>query len=72
MYRDIEEFTEHCEKFPKYSRVWYQDELHLTFSPTIHFKWMVDIVAMPTGVGQRKYLVLAREDLSNQVEGCVL
>ena len=32
---------------------------------------MVDIVAMPTRVGQ-KYLVLAREDLTNQVEGRAL
>ena len=33
---------------------------------------MVDIVAMPTGIGQKKYLVLAREDLTNQVEGRAL
>jgi hypothetical protein len=32
----------------------------------------VDIVAMPTGAGQQTYLVLAREDLTNQVEGFVL
>ena len=30
---------------------------------------MVDIVAMPTGIRQKKYLVLAREDLINKVEG---
>ena len=33
---------------------------------------MVDLVLMPMGVGQMKYLVLAREDLTNQVEGCAL
>ena len=33
---------------------------------------MVDIVAMPTWIGQKKYLVLAREDLTNQVEGRAL
>ena len=33
---------------------------------------MVDLVSMPMGVGQLKYLVLAREDLTNQVEGHAL
>ena len=69
MYKDIAEFTESCEKCQIYSGVRHRDELHPTFSPTINFKWMVDIVAMRTGIGQKKYLVLAREDLTNQVEG---
>ena len=72
MYRDIAEFTGSCEKCQMYSGTRHRDELHPTFSPTINLKWMVDIVAMPTGIGQRKYLVLAREDLSNQVEGRAL
>jgi hypothetical protein len=33
---------------------------------------MVDLISMPLGVGQAKYLVLAREDLTNQVEGRAL
>jgi hypothetical protein len=33
---------------------------------------MVDIVTMPNGVGQQKYLALAREDLTNQVEALAL
>ena len=36
-----------------------------TYPPTIHFKWMVDLVTMPMGVGQMWYLVLACEDLTN-------
>ena len=72
MYKDIAEFTESYEKCQVYSRIPHRDELHPTFSPTINFKWMVDIVAMPTGIGQKKYLVLAREDLTNQVEGRAL
>ena len=72
MYRDIAEFTGSCEKSQMYSGIRHRDELHPTFSPTINLKWMVDIVSMPTGIGQRKYLVLAREDLSNQVEGRAL
>ena len=72
MYKDIAEFTECCEKCQIYFGARQQDELHPTFSPKINFKWMVDIVAMPTGIGQKKYLVLAQEDLTNQVEGRAL
>ena len=38
----------------------------------MHYKWLVDIVVMLMGLGQMKYLVLAREDLTNQVEGRAL
>jgi hypothetical protein len=55
-----------------YFDVRHRDGLHPTFSPTINFKWMVDVVAMPIGIEQKKYLVLAREDLTNQVEGRAL
>ena len=72
MYRDIAEFTGSCEKCQMYSGIRQRDKLHPTFSPTINLKWMVDIVSMPTGVGQQKYRVLAQEDLSNQVEGRAL
>jgi hypothetical protein len=51
----------------------HRDELHPTYPPTVHFKWMVDLVTMPLGVGQMRYLaVLAREDMTNQVEGRAL
>ena len=33
---------------------------------------MVDLVMMLMGEGQKRYLVLAREDLTNQVEGRAL
>ena len=72
MYKDVAEFTGSCEKCQVYFGVRHRDELHLTFSPTIKFEWMVDIVVMPTGIGQMKYLVLALEDLTNQVEGRAL
>jgi hypothetical protein len=38
----------------------------------MHYKWMVDTVTMPMGRWQMKYLVLAREDLTNQIEGRAL
>jgi transposase InsO family protein len=55
-----------------HSTVRHQDELHPTYPPTVHFKWTVDLVMMSLGVGQMRYLVLAREDLTNQVEGRAL
>ena len=72
MYKDVAEFIERCKKCQIYSGVQSRDELYPTFSPTINFKLMVDIKAMPTGIGQKKYLVLARENLTNQVEGQAL
>ena len=33
---------------------------------------MVDLVTMPMGVGHMRYLVLAKEDLTNHVEGHAL
>ena len=55
-----------------HSIVRHRYELHPTYPLTIHFKWMVDLVTMSMGVGQMRYLVLAREDLTNQVEGRAL
>ena len=37
-----------------------RDELHPAYQPTIHFKWMVNLMTMKTGVGQVMYLVLAK------------
>ena len=42
----------------------HRDKLRLTYPLTIHFKWMVDLVSMPMGVGQMKYLVLGVGRLS--------
>lgn len=38
----------------------------------MHFQWMIDFVAMPLEVWSMKYLVLAREELSNFIEGRAL
>ena len=51
-----------------HSIVRHRDELHPTYPLTVHFKWMVDLVTMSMGVGQMRYFVLDREDLTNQVE----
>ena len=55
-----------------YSNVQHRDELHPSYPLSMHYKWLVDIVVMPMGLGQMKYLVLARKDLTNQVEGRAL
>jgi hypothetical protein len=72
LYKDVHRFVTTCESYQMHSMVRHRDELHSTYPPTVHFKWMVDLVTMPLGVGQMRYLVLAREDLTNQVEGRAL
>jgi hypothetical protein len=72
MYRDVVSFVESCITCQMYSNIRHRDGLHPTYPLTIHFKWVVDLVIMPIGLWQMRYLVLAREDLSNQVEGRAL
>jgi hypothetical protein len=72
LYKDVHWFVTTCESCQMHSMVRHRDELHLTYPPAMHFKWMVDLVTMPLGVGQMRYLVLAREDQMNQVEGRAL
>ena len=55
-----------------YSNIRHRDGLQPTYSLSLHYKWVVDIVMMLVGVWQMRYLVLAREDLTNQVEGRAL
>jgi hypothetical protein len=69
MYKNINEFVESCEVCQKYSILRHRDGLHPTFPLAMHYKWAVDVVMMPQGIWQMKYLVLAREDLTDQVEG---
>ena len=60
-------FVSTCESCQMHLGVRHRNELHRTYPPTVHFKWMVDLVTMPMGEGQKRYLVLAREDLTSQV-----
>jgi hypothetical protein len=71
-YKDVHRFVTTCESCQMHSMVRHRDKLHPTYPPTVHFKWMVDFVTMPLGVGQMRYLVLVREELTSQVEGRVL
>ena len=69
MYKSVRDLMCTCESCQMHSVVRHRDKLHPTYPPTVHFKWMVYLVMMPMGKGQKRYLVLAREDLTNQVEG---
>jgi len=55
-----------------YSNVRHHDGLHPTYPLSMHYKWVVDLVTMPLGLWQMRYLVLAQEDLTNQVKGRAL
>ena len=57
---------------PPWSRPCSTHARNFATPPTVHFKWMVDLVTMPMGMGQMRYLVLAREDMTNQEEGRAL
>ena len=72
IYKDVASYVETCKECQLFSNVRHRDELHPTYPLAMHYKWMVDIVTMPMGKWQMKYLVLAREDLTNQVEGRAL
>ena len=72
IYKDVLHFVSTCETCQIHSNIRHGHELRPTYPLTIHFKWMVNLVSMLTGVGQMKYLCLAREDMTNQVEGRAL
>ncbi|KAL3702292.1 hypothetical protein R1sor_020314 [Riccia sorocarpa] len=72
MYSDVDEFVGSCLHCQFYSKVRHRDGLVPTFPPSIHFRWVLDLVMMPPGLWGMRYLVLAREDLSKFVEGRAL
>ena len=72
MYHDAHNFVATYESYQIHSAIRPRDEWHPTYPRTVHFEWMVDLVLMPMGVGQMRYLVLAREDMMNQEEGRVM
>ena len=71
-YKDVASYVETCKECQIYSNIRHKYELHPTYPLAIRYKWMLDIVVMPLRIWQMKYLVLAREDLTNQVEGRAL
>jgi Integrase zinc binding domain len=72
LYKEVAHFVQTCTKCQLHSKDRYRDGLCPTYPPSIHFQWVIDLVAMPLGIWGMKYLVLAREELSNWVEGRAL
>ncbi|KAL2644231.1 hypothetical protein R1flu_011818 [Riccia fluitans] len=62
MYRDVVPFVESCMTCQMYSNIRHRDGLHPTYPLAIHFKWVVDLVTMPIGLWQMRYLVLITAD----------
>ena len=56
-YKDVASYVETCKECQIYSNIHHKDELHPTYPLSIHYKWMVDIVVMPLGLWQMRYLV---------------
>ena len=58
MYLDVHHFMTTCESCQMHFEIRHRDELlHPTYPPVVHFKWTVNLVKMPMGVGQMRYLV---------------
>ena len=68
MYKNVDKFVETCLVCQQFSNMHHQDGLHPTYPLAIHFKWVVDSIVMLVGFCQMRYIVLARKDLTNQVE----
>ena len=50
MYKDVGHFVETCVTYQMYSNVRHCDGLHPTIPPTMHYKWVVDLVTMSLGI----------------------
>ena len=65
-------YVETCEPCQRQSLYREVEPLNPTWTSTIFNKVGVDIVHMPKGVGQKHYLVVARDDFTNWVEARAL
>ncbi|KAL3679949.1 hypothetical protein R1sor_022905 [Riccia sorocarpa] len=72
LYQDAVEFVGSCVECQMQSKIRHRDGLRPTYPLSMHFQWVLDLVIMPVGMWRMRYLVLAREELSNYVEGRAL
>ena len=68
VYRDAEEYVKSCDECQRRIKIRVEEELHPNLTSTMWHRVLVDVVHMPIGVGERKYLVVAREDVSGWPE----
>jgi hypothetical protein len=72
MAKEITEFGQTCEQCQLRATARFPDKLHPTLGRALFEKVCMDNLHMPAGIDQKTYLVLARDDFSGWVEGCVL
>jgi transposase InsO family protein len=72
MYLDVKQWVETCEVCQKRDGKRWDEPLKPTWVSGLWEKVGVDVVHMPLGKGGKRYLVLARDDLSGWIEGRAL
>jgi len=72
MFRDVQDFIEACRECQVYSKLGVRDPLTMDPPRGVNMTWNVDIIIMPLGRGGFRYLVVAREALTNWVEARAL
>jgi transposase InsO family protein len=68
IYRDTKLHVQSCDECQKRFNVRVEEVLHPNLPSTMWDKVCVDVVHMPKGIGERKFLVVAREDVSGWPE----
>lgn len=68
----MEDYVRACETCQLRAKAYYSDQLHSTFGTSLFENVCVNIVYMLKGLNQKRYLVLAINNFSGQVEGRVL
>ena len=63
--KDVAHFLETCKRCQWHSNMRRSDGIHPTYTLEIHYKWVIDIVAVPMGLWHVKHLIHRREDLIN-------
>jgi hypothetical protein len=69
IYKDVVDFVGSCKTCQMYSNVRHRDGLHPTYLLAIHYKWVVDLGAMPMGLGQRSFWHLLGRFLQTKLKG---
>lgn len=72
LFKDIKDFVGFCIDFQVQSKIKYRNRLQPIYLPSIHFQWVIDLIAMPFGLWSMKYLVVVKKETSNFIEGKIL
>ena len=69
---DVKRYVSTCEVCQFYSKQKNVDALTSSIPGGLHSRWVLDLVTMPRSSENYRYIVIAREDLSNYVEARAL